>query len=272
MKLGTLVRPKTAESANDSFRKLAELGFEACQLAYKPEVFSKIEADTIRAAADNNNVEISAHFLGFRDQYTTYDLYWGYLNNGISSPLFQKDRLEYLIRGLDFVNWLGIEDMIIHAGFIPNNPFDKNYQNMVACVRILGNRAKSKGINILFETGAESPVTLLRLIKEADTGNLYVNLDTGNSILYGYTDPIAALYTLGSLVRNIHVKDALPPSDCYHLGEERALGNGIVDFHRFVKKLKEIGYDRYLIIEREITGTQQIEDILHAKAFLEKLL
>lgn len=34
----------------------------------------------------------------------------------------------------------------------------------------------------------------------------------------------------------------------------------------------ELGYDSYVTIEREIDGAQQDEDVLYAKAFLEKMI
>ena len=40
----------------------------------------------------------------------------------------------------------------------------------------------------------------------------------------------------------------------------------------FYEKLKEIGYDRTLIIEREIWGEQQIKDINDTKIYLEELI
>ncbi len=36
-------------------------------------------------------------------------------------------------------------------------------------------------------------------------------------------------------------------------------------------RLKTLGYDRFLIIERELGGDRQREDILRAKAMLEEL-
>ena len=274
MKLGTFVRPARLDDASldASFRPLVEMGLTSCQLGYKPEVFRREDAEAIRRGADRNGIEISAHFIGYRDPYTIYDLRYGYCVNGLTAPTHRADRLNYLMKGCEFVSWLGVEDMIIHAGFIPNNPFDPDYAALVVCVRQLAERARSLGVNLLFETGAESPVTLLRLIEEAGTGNLYVNLDTGNSLMYGYANPVDALYTLGRYVRNVHVKDGVPPTDCYHLGHETALGEGEVDFDRFMKRLLSLGYDRFLTIEREISGPQQRADILKAKAYIEKCL
>ncbi|MEG0766436.1 MAG: sugar phosphate isomerase/epimerase family protein [Clostridia bacterium] len=272
MKLGTLVRIPDMNRLDEVFQPLNDLHFTSCQLAYKPPVFLREEAEAIRAAADRHGIEISAHFIGHRDPFTIYDLRHGYCVNGISAPMFRAQRMEYLMQGISFVRWLGIQDMIIHAGFISNNPFDSEYPSLVALIRLLGMHAKEQGIHLLFETGAESAVALLRLIEDADTGNLYVNLDTGNAIMYGYANPVDALYTYGQYVRNIHVKDGLPPTRGDTLGPEKPLGEGVVDFPRFMRKLRALGYDRFLTIEREISGDQQRTDIAKARDYLMTLL
>ena len=56
------------------------------------------------------------------------------------------------------------------------------------------------------------------------------------------------------------------------LGREVKVGEGKVNFPVFVKKLHEVGYDGALTIEREISGEQQIKDILDTKACLEDLI
>ena len=271
MKLGTLIRPNDLTKLDDTFAPLREIGFTSCQLAYKPAVFRAEDAHAIREAADRNGIEISAHFIGFRDAFVEWDLKYGFLCQGLTPATYRQARLEYLLAGVPFVKELGITDMIIHAGFVPNNPFDPEYLGLLAAVRCLGKELKKEGLNLLFEVGAESPVSLLRLIEEAGTGNMYVNMDTGNAIMYGYSNPVDAMYTLGHYVRNVHAKDGLPPTDPYHLGPEKALGEGVVDWHAFMGKLKEVGYDRFLTIEREISGPQQRVDIEKAKKYLENL-
>jgi L-ribulose-5-phosphate 3-epimerase len=73
-------------------------------------------------------------------------------------------------------------------------------------------------------------------------------------------------------VRGVHAKDGLYPTSGTNLGEEVPLGQGKVDFPRFIARLKEVGYDGALTIEREISGEQQVIDILMAKKYLEGLI
>jgi sugar phosphate isomerase/epimerase len=53
---------------------------------------------------------------------------------------------------------------------------------------------------------------------------------------------------------------------------EKRLGEGRVDFPRFIAKLKSFGYQGALTIEREISGEEQIRDIKEAIEFLKPLL
>ena len=136
----------------------------------------------------------------------------------------------------------------------------------------IAEHVKENGQYFLFETGQETPVTLRRAIEDIGTGNLGINLDPANLIIYGKANPIDALDVFGEYVRDIHAKDGCYPTNGHELGEEKPLGDGKVNFPMFIKRLKEIGYDGPLTIEREISGDKQIEDIKHAKVLLEELI
>jgi len=272
MKLGTLVRLANVNDCRQEFQKVKELGLESCQLVYKPKVYTREDAETIRKAADSVGIEISAQFCGYYDNDTIWDLYYGYLTSGLNVEAYRAERLRYLCQGAEFVNWLGISDMVIHAGFIPNNPFAPEYATMLTSVEALAQKCEPLGVNILFETGGESPITLLRLIEDLGRDNLYINLDPANILMYGYGNPVDAIYTFGKYIRNIHGKDGLPPTNPRKLGEETPVGKGAVDFPALFKRLKDLGYDRYITIERETSGEEQLKDIILAKEYFEKLL
>ncbi|MBO5219374.1 MAG: sugar phosphate isomerase/epimerase [Clostridia bacterium] len=272
MKYGTLVRiPETdnlAAVARDKFAALTAMGMDACQLVYKPAVYKMEDADIIRAAADAAGIEISAQFCGFRDAWHCWDIYYDYRIAGINCPAYRESRMNYLVSAIPFLVRLGITDMIIHAGFVPNDPFAPEYADMLSCFRLLGDKMKANGLNLLFETGGESTITLVRLIEDSGLDNLFINFDTGNLILYGYGNPVDAAYTFGQYVRNMHAKDALPPRDPRKLGKEVEIGTGFVDFAKVFRLLAEVGYDRYVIIEREIGSGDQAASIAKAMGYL----
>jgi sugar phosphate isomerase/epimerase len=157
-------------------------------------------------------------------------------------------------------------------GFIPENMTDPNYPGVVAAVKVIALDLKRREQNLLFETGQETPVVLLRLFEEINTGNLYVNLDPANLMMYGKANPVDSLDVFGSFVRNLHAKDGLYPTDGMHLGKEVAIGQGKVDFAALFRRLRELGYDGDITIEREIKGEKQLEDILASREYMNKLL
>ena len=99
-----------------------------------------------------------------------------------------------------------------------------------------------------------------------------INFDTANLILYGKANSLDALDVFGKYVMETHIKDGLYPTDGMELGHEVAAGQGKANIPAIVKRLQELGYDGTLTIEREISGDEQVRDIVAAKELLEKAL
>ena len=93
------------------------------------------------------------------------------------------------------------------------------------------------GLEFWFETGQETPVTLLRTIEDIGLPNLGINLDTANIILYGKGNPVDALDVFGKYVRNLHIKDGVYPQNGHKLGHETPIGQGKVDFEKVIIKI-----------------------------------
>lgn len=272
MKLGTLVKLANITEAEEKFAKLKHYGFSSCQLVYKPAVYKKEDAEYIKEVADRNGIEISAQFCGYQRTVSIGDNYYNYKIAGLNVEAYRGQRLDYVMNAVRFASWLGVEDIVIHAGYVPNNPFEQEYTNMLTVIHILGTECKRLGLNILFETGMEAPIMLLRLIQDVGLDNLFINFDPANIYLYGLGNPIDALQVFGKYVRNIHGKDGTLPTDPRQLGKEMPAGKGMVDFPKAFEMLRDLGYDRFVTIEREITGEQQTKDILMAKEYFENIL
>ncbi len=275
MKYGTLVRlPEGCDLrtvAREKFAKIREMGLESCQLVYKPKIYDEKDADPIREAAEEAGVEISAMFCGYYDTNYFWDTTTGFMLAGINSPMFGGDRVNYLLSAIPFIKRLGVTDMVIHAGFVPNDPYEAGYVRMLAAAKLLAKRLGAAGLNLLFETGMESPIALLNLISDMGLDNVYVNFDTANLILYGYGNPVDAMYTFGKYVRNVHAKDGFPPMAPKTLGKEVPLGEGLVDFRRVFELLIKEGYDRYITIEREISDGKEESGIIDSIKYLKSI-
>jgi len=83
---------------------------------------------------------------------------------------------------------------------------------------------------------------------------------------------VDALDVIGSLVRGLHAKDGLFPTDPRRLGEEVPIGQGKVGFPRLFQRLRELNYRGPVTIEREIEGAQQLEDIRTSITYLAGLI
>lgn len=143
---------------------------------------------------------------------------------------------------------------------------------MVALVRDLAENLKSLGLNLLLETGGESPIVLKRLIEDVGTGNVFANLDTANLIMYGFGNPVDAAYTLGAYIKSVHIKDGKPPLKTHELGVETEFMEGFVDFPRVFALLKENEFEGAYIIEREISDTATADKIANTLQRLKSML
>ena len=262
----------TAEGMKEKFADAAAQGFRHCQLvSWNTALWTDASAEEIKALSAECGVEITAFWCGWGGP-KRWNFTEGPETLGIVPVAFRAARLQNLLDGAAYAKKLGVDDVVTHMGFIPENMTDPNYPGVVAAIRYLAMELKDNGQNLLFETGQETPVVLLRLFEEINTGNLFINLDPANLVMYGKANPVDALEVIGGYVRGVHAKDGMYPTNGRELGKEVKVGDGKANFPALLKGLKEHGYDGSLTIEREITGEQQLIDIKETQAYLNNLI
>ena len=272
MKIGTCVSLNTMDGIEERLAVLQKNQFDSCQLlAWNPSVWTDENAEILKQLLDKYNITVSAFWCGWEGP-CVWNFYDGQITLGLVPPEYRYVRIKNLCDGADFAHKLGITDVATHMGFIPENPYDPNFSSFCVAVRTVAQHLKKNGQFLLFETGQETPVTMLRCFEQVGTDNLGVNLDTANLILYGKANPVDALDVFGKYVRNIHAKDGFYPTNGRSLGKECQIGNGKVDFKALFVKLHELGYDSYVTIEREISGDQQLIDILESREYLQAII
>ncbi|MBQ4051081.1 MAG: sugar phosphate isomerase/epimerase [Oscillospiraceae bacterium] len=272
MKIGVCVVFSAMEDMDAKFKAVVDQGFDNCQLIWwKTDCWSDENAATINELVKKYGLTISAFWCGW-DGPKAWNFYEGQKTLGLVPPEYREMRVKNLCDGADFAKKLGVENVVTHMGYIPENPYDPEYEPFCDAVRVVAEHLKKNDQYLLFETGQETPVTMLRCFETVGTDNLGVNLDTANVILYGKANPVDALEVFGKYVRNLHAKDGCWPVNGHDLGEETAIGKGKVDFRGVISKLYDLGYDAYVTIEREISGDEQVRDILAAKEYLGSLI
>jgi L-ribulose-5-phosphate 3-epimerase len=251
-------------------QSVADLGLYVCQIGFEHSSLDVVKPLQQACTKYGVNVtSISEHNPGKR----IFNFYEGPLTIGIIPAATREVRMRALKMSADIAVAVGVPAIHTHCGFIPEDPNDPIYPQAVAAVKELAGYCKERGISLLCETGQETPITLLRLIDDVGTGNVFVNLDVANLILYGKGNPVDAMEVIGPLVRGIHAKDGRFPTNPRELGLETAIGEGKVDFPKFFEQLRRVNYRGSMMIEREVGQEEERKrDVLKSKIFLENMI
>ncbi len=182
-----------------------------------------------------------------------------------------------------------------HVGVIPSSPDGPRWDSFVRCTQAIARHGEKVGACLAVETGPEPAFAVENLLRTVGSTALRVNYDPANLILYPALfrsdphliekfgrpagpyekaaafrefEPIEGVRRLGRFIVHTHAKDALVDGA---VAREVPLGMGWVDWPRYLRLLKQVGYMGYLAIERE-TGADPVGDIAQAAAFLREQL
>lgn len=233
--------------------------------------FSADLARSLNQALQTQAIEATSLVTGGPGE-EVYDFYAGPRTIGLVPPETRSARIARLKSASDFAKACGIPAVQTHCGFIPENPNDAAYKEVIPAIKEVAAYCRQNGQNFRCETGQETPITLIRAIQDVGLDNVGVNFDLANLILYGKANPVDAIEVLAPYIQGIHAKDGLWPTNPRDLGKEVPIGKGKVDFPRIISRLKELRYAGAVTIEREISGPQQLEDVRKEKIYLEKLI
>jgi sugar phosphate isomerase/epimerase len=247
------------------------LGTRVVQIACgDPHHASWTEGDALPAAALASGLVLTGAMLGFPgEDYTTPQTIQA--TGGFGPANLREERLDRLAWGLERTRALGLKDLTLHAGFLPD-PGDPERRALLETLGRAARMAADAGVTLAFETGQETAELLRMTLDDLASPHLKVNFDPANMLLYDMGDPIRAVEILGGDIRSVHVKDARRPVVAGAWGEEVPLGQGEVDIPRFVAALKAIGYTGPLVVEREV-GNQasRVRDIADGLELLNSL-
>jgi len=257
-----------ANNPEEDLKIVKDLGFPSCQLSidtYSPKL-------AVRLSESLNKYRLIPTSLTCMGP-GTYK--WNFTEGPTTIGLVPREnrpaRVERLLQGIDFCKAAGIPAVHAHFGFIPEDPKDILYIEFIETMKPIGEYALKQGIEIYFETGQETPVTLLRAIQDIGTGNLFVNYDTANLVMYGKANPLDGLKVIGKYVKALHAKDGNYPVNPSELGKEVPIPTGEVNFPAILSYLKKLEFNGSITIEYEL-AEQNSEYILKTKNYLEKII
>ncbi len=204
--------------------------------------------------------------------------------HGFQLPEENGWKIEKSKRIIDLALSLDSHIVTTHIGVIPDEKND-TYKTMQEACNTLAEYAESVGAYFAIETGPEKAFLLKEFLDGLSSKGVRVNFDPANLVMITGDDPVKAVYTLKDYIIHTHAKDGIQfkPSDRHEVygffatgqGDikvwdyfaEVPLGQGSVDYNAYLEALKDIGYNGFLTIEREV-GDDPAADIKLAVEFL----
>ena len=260
----------------DALRQAKALGLSGVQIYATRGEF------TPEAMTPQRRHELIAHL---QEYGLTITALCGDLGKGFGDETLNPGLIEQSKRILELARQLGTDIVTTHIGVIPEDPAHPRYAVMQRACRELAAFADSMDAHFAIETGPERAQTLRAFLDTLDSRGVAVNLDPANFVMVTGDDPAEAVYTLRDYIVHTHAKDGRKlkdkdPEVIYGLLDEELeagdafielpLGQGDVDFKKYLKALEEIGYRGYLTIEREV-GADPARDIALAAGYLRSL-
>src|SRR5947207_2102631 len=142
-------------------RLLDRLGIDVVQIACgDPHHADWEEGDDLPKVARAAGFRMTGAMLGFPgEDYTTPQTIQK--TGGFGNPATRPERLERFKWALERTRALGLSDLMLHAGFLPE-PSDADRKPFLDTLGKVSELAREKDITIAFETGQET-AELLRL-------------------------------------------------------------------------------------------------------------
>jgi L-ribulose-5-phosphate 3-epimerase len=201
-------------------------------------------------------------------------------------------KIEKSKRILDLAVELGTNVVTTHIGMVPEDRNSEVYEAMHQACAELSRYATGMNSYFAIETGPETAAHLKGFLDGLGSKGVSVNFDPANMVMVTGDDPVQGVYTLRDYIVHTHAKDGIrlrevDPREIYgslgyepldhekiaqmaESGEafrEVPLGQGGVRWDAYLRALREIGYNGYLTIEREV-GVNPEADIAAAVQFL----
>ncbi len=181
----------------------------------------------------------------------------------------QQPRLEHVRKVLALSFDLGPRLAVVQAGAVadePDSPRGARLRDSLLSVGRFGDRV---GARLALETGLESGTALAAFLRGLGTGGLGANLDPANLLEHGF-DPYDSARALQGRILHSHAKDVRRCSSS-RAAREVPLGQGDIDWVKYVGVLEEVGYRGWLIVEYE-SGANRLSDVAEGVAFLRRLV
>ncbi len=251
-----------ATGPEDLAEKMNMLGLKKVQLGLTPHRDDPGTWEGTQEILNKSGISIvSGMFSTIGEDYSTPEAIRK--TGGIVPDQHWPENQELAQSAATLAKEIGLTLVSTHAGFLPHEPSDPDFEKLSGRVAALAQMYADIGGFLLLESGQETADTLLAFLREMvkrGISNVTVNFDPANMILYDMDEPIEALGKLVPHVQQVHVKDAKRTTVKGDWGEEVVVGTGQVDWIAFVRTLALADYTGDYVFERE-AGDDRVGDI-----------
>jgi sugar phosphate isomerase/epimerase len=243
MKIG-LFLPNLKKDFNESINACKRIGVKGVQLwnvggIFDPKNLTIDKKKQLLLKIKQNNLVVSA-LCGHMD-FVNKDNMQGKINKF-------KEILDF---GVD----IGVPIVTTESGNLPEEySEDEGWSTFSNALCELCAHAEKIGGYVAIEPGGRclvnNNITLRRMVKNINSEYLKINYDPGNIVMMG-DDPIDGVKEFKDYIIHTHAKDAIRNKDGSYM--ETVIGEGQVNWEKYIKALKEMGYNGFLTMERENT-------------------
>jgi sugar phosphate isomerase/epimerase len=252
--------------------RLRQCDLNAVQLALDPIRRGEWDEGETLSRLIDAGVTILSGMMGMKDEdYGSIEKIRA--TGGVRPDQHWKANLESASLIADMAQRMRIGLVTFHAGFLPHHPNDPTRPTMLERLAQIAGVFSKRQVAVALETGQESADTMLTVLGALAQGGarIGVNFDPANMILYDMGEPVRAIQKLAPMVRQIHIKDALPTNRPGTWGKEMPVGEGAVNWPGFFEVVRKKLPDVNLVIERE-AKQERMPDIIAARDLIRKLL
>jgi L-ribulose-5-phosphate 3-epimerase len=171
LSLGVCSWSLQVRSLGELRRLLDRLGVNVVQIACgDPHHASWDEGDAFPETARSAGIIMTGAMLGFPgEDYATPQTIKK--TGGFGNPAWRPERLKRLEWALEGTMALGLSELTLHAGFLPE-PDDPDRSVMLDTLAKAGDLARKSGITLAFETGQETAELLHETLGELQAPNI----------------------------------------------------------------------------------------------------
>ena len=152
MKVGVLIEFTSNTDIDAKFAELKEMGVDSCQLVCwdRPTLQDDAMAEAINKGLEKYGIHATAFWCGWEGR-KVWDFYEGQLTLGLIPSDYRVERLKMLMEGSDFAKKIHVTDLATHVGFMPENPYDPKYEEVLVACKAIVAKCKEAGVTL---TGA----------------------------------------------------------------------------------------------------------------------